>query len=70
MRTTKTTFNPTDKLPDLSKSIHLQGMAYSKLHFGSLVLVNDDNMNYTDITILFSQVMLREKAGFAKGSII
>lgn len=44
----KNTFNGTDKVIDLSKSIRLQGMDYSKLHFGGLLLGNGDNMTYTE----------------------
>jgi hypothetical protein len=45
---TKTTFNGTDKIIDLSKSIRLHGTDYSKLKFYELLLGNGDNMNYTD----------------------
>jgi hypothetical protein len=45
---TKNTFDGTGKMIDLSKSIRLKGMDYSKLHFGGLLLGNGDNMNYID----------------------
>lgn len=43
----KNRFDAGENLVDLSKSITLQGMDTSKLHFGSLLLANGDNMNYT-----------------------
>src|SRR6185312_616798 len=45
---TKTTFNGTDKIIDLSKSINLHGIDYSTLKFYELLVGNGDNMNYTD----------------------
>lgn len=45
---TKTTFNGTNQLIDLSKSILLHGMNNSKLHFGALLLANSDNMDYNN----------------------
>jgi hypothetical protein len=44
----KNRFDAGENLVDLSKSITLQGMDNSKLRFGSLLLANGDNMNYTD----------------------
>jgi superfamily I DNA and/or RNA helicase len=44
----KNRYDAGENLVDLSKSITLQGMDNSKLRFGSLLLANGDNMNYTD----------------------
>lgn len=45
---TKKTFNGADKIIDLSKSIGLHGINYSKMKLTELLLGNGDNMNYTD----------------------